>query len=367
MSDTVYRDLLGVMQKRGGGYAGMDVPEFFAMVEELFTPEQAELNNVMTGKRATAEEIAAQTGREVSDVEKILESMADNGLCIANRRNGSIHYQAAPFMPGILEYQFMRGTTTDRDKTIARLIDDYKKACDTVRPPSEQKITFPGMRVITVDKTIEEGNTVQTYDQVKTYIDKTDSIATAACYCRQKAMLLDEDLHEMPLDVCMTFGPGADFVVERLGGRKISKDEAMAILDETEDAGLIHMTRNVTDRISFLCNCDRWHCVAVTSILAQAKPGKFFNSGFDPHFDPDTCTGCELCLDRCPATALELNDDYLPVVDFDRCFGCASCATGCVVDAVSMVNKPGFKEPPKDDKSWLEAFKASREEAQGSS
>jgi len=363
MSDTVYKDLLQVMQQRGGGYAGMDIPEFFAMAEELFTPAQAEINNILTGKRSTAEEIAAQTNREISDIENILESMADNGLCVSRKRDDNMYYQAAPFMPGILEYQFMRGTATDRDKKVARLIDDYKKACDTVKPPGERKITFPDIRVITVDETIEEDNTVHTYDQVKTYIDKNDSIATAACYCRQEAMLLGEDLHEMPLNVCMTFGPGADFVVDRLGGRMISKDEAREILDETEEAGLIHMTRNVTDNISFLCNCDRWHCVAVTGILAQSKPGKFFNSGFDPQFDPDTCIACETCLDRCPSSALEMNDDYLPVVDFDRCFGCAVCATGCLVEAISMANKPGFMEPPKDDKSWYEGLKASRAEA----
>lgn len=28
-------------------------------------------------------------------------------------------------MPGILEYQFMRGTTTDRDKTIARFLHNF--------------------------------------------------------------------------------------------------------------------------------------------------------------------------------------------------------------------------------------------------
>jgi hypothetical protein len=60
-------------------------------------------------------------------------------------------------MPGILEYQFMRGTSTDRDKKIARLIDSYKKAHDGVLPPAEQKIAFPLMRVITVDRLIESG------------------------------------------------------------------------------------------------------------------------------------------------------------------------------------------------------------------
>ena len=40
MTDAVCRELLAVMQKREGGYPGRDIPEFLAMVEALFTPEQ---------------------------------------------------------------------------------------------------------------------------------------------------------------------------------------------------------------------------------------------------------------------------------------------------------------------------------------
>jgi len=50
----------------------------------------------------------------------------------------------------------------------------------------------------------------------------------------------------------------------------------------------------------------------------------------------------------------------VPEVDFDRCFGCAVCATGCPSEAIVMVNKPDFPEPPKDGKALVEAIKASR-------
>ncbi len=47
MPAHVYRDLLKVMQARRGRYAGMDIPEFYELVEHLFTPEQATLNNAL--------------------------------------------------------------------------------------------------------------------------------------------------------------------------------------------------------------------------------------------------------------------------------------------------------------------------------
>jgi Pyruvate/2-oxoacid:ferredoxin oxidoreductase delta subunit len=119
------------------------------------------------------------------------------------------------------------------------------------------------------------------------------------------------------------------------------------------------MTRNVVNT-DFICNCDRWHCEALTSMLARPKPAEFFNSGFEPQFDPEACVACEACIDRCPAGALTMGEDDLPKVDLDRCFGCAACATGCPSEAIKMVAKPGFPEPPADGKALMEALKASR-------
>lgn len=252
MSQKVYRELLDVMKKRGGGYAGKDIPEFFNMVEELFTPEQAEVNNILPAKPSTAHEIADIVGRGAIETEKILENMANNGLCLDHEKDGVIYFRPQPFMPGILENIFIRGGTTEHDKKMARLIDAYKESYNATRPSKPAQILFPGLRAITVDRTIEAGNTVHTYDQVQTYIDQNDSIAVGTCYCRHEADLLGKDLHEMPKQVCMSFGRGAEFTVKRLGGRKVSREEAREILDQAEEAGLIHMTRNVTDNIPML-------------------------------------------------------------------------------------------------------------------
>jgi hypothetical protein len=42
MSQKVFRELLEVMKSRGGPYAGLDIPEFFALAEELFNPKEAD-------------------------------------------------------------------------------------------------------------------------------------------------------------------------------------------------------------------------------------------------------------------------------------------------------------------------------------
>ena len=250
MSEAVYRELLEVMKKRKGGYAGMDIPEFYAMAEVLFTPEEAAVNNAMPRGPFTAAGLADGMGRETAELEKILETMADKGLCMALKVEGVQYYQSARFMPGIFEFQFMSGGTSERDKKIAEVIYDYEKAFDARAGSAETGIS--PYRVITVDKTIEVGNQVHTYDQVQTFIDKYDTISVSACYCRHAASLRGEDTHGLPNEVCMQFGMGAQYVSERLGARMVSKEEARAVLNRAEEAGLIHMSQNVTEDIGFL-------------------------------------------------------------------------------------------------------------------
>ncbi|WP_373498933.1 ATP-binding protein [Desulfococcus sp.] len=358
MKLIVYKELLSVMKSRRGPYAGLDIPQFFDLVEELFSPEEAGVNNALSKEPEMLEEIALKLHRDPKELRPLLEGMADKGLCATFVRGNDRVYKGLPFMPGIFEYQFISGRDTARYRKLAQLIYAYKKAFDAATGIEE--ITFPVTRVIPVNKTIDASNRIHTYDQVATYIQKYDAIGVGTCYCRHAAKLRGEDTHDMPMDVCMWFGHAADYMVDRIGGRKVTKAEAMDLLDRCETAGLIHMSRNTTEEIEFLCNCDRWHCEVVNQVLKQAKPGWIFNSGYQPRFNPGKCVACETCIDRCPPEALTMGYDHIPVVNLDRCFGCSVCATGCPEEAIVMESKPEFPSPPKNVKELVSALKAGR-------
>ncbi len=53
--------------------------------------------------------------------------MADKGLIELKKENGKKVYQFLPLVPGIIEYQFMKGTVDEHSKKIAHLYRAYIK------------------------------------------------------------------------------------------------------------------------------------------------------------------------------------------------------------------------------------------------
>ena len=51
--------------------------------------------------------------------------------------------------------------------------------------------------------------------------------------------------------------------------------------------------------------------------------------------DPDTCTGCESCVESCPVEAIEMKDD-VAVVDEETCTECGACVDACPVEAITL-------------------------------
>ncbi len=356
MAEAVYTRLMNRFAKHGGMYPGMDIPEFYDMASELFTPQEAAVAAAMPKGLSTAEQIAASLEVPVGEAEGVLKTMSRKGLCVSMGSQGSEAYALPPFVPGIFEFQFMRGTRTPKDRSLARLIHRYKQAVDAIQGVRE--ISFPPTRVITVQERVEVGTTVRTYDQVSAYVENSEPIAVSTCYCRHEAELIDEsDTCGMPNEVCMQFGTGAQFVIDQGMGRRISKQEAIDILRRSEQAGLVHCSVN-RQNIDFVCNCCADHCVILKAALAQAKPGLALNSGFEPVIDAAECTACGECVERCPAKALAMSEEELVLLDLDRCFGCGVCATVCPTDGISMFAKAGYPEPPVDQTALRQAMRS---------
>lgn len=51
--------------------------------------------------------------------------------------------------------------------------------------------------------------------------------------------------------------------------------------------------------------------------------------------DREKCTGCETCVDECPAAAISMKDGKAKV-DKDLCVDCGSCVDVCPSEAIHL-------------------------------
>ncbi|MFC1824814.1 4Fe-4S binding protein [Thermodesulfobacteriota bacterium] len=357
MSEEIYEKLTDALVMRGGAIPPKKCKEFYALVEELFTEEQAEIAVKMPMGPISAEQMAQDLGKPLSEVESLLEGMADQGLVFSREKGGVMLYTLHQLVPGISEYQFMRGGTTERDKKLAQLFEDMHHATWGSPEAEKNRPKVPFSRVIAIEQNIPTGVAVHHYDKVSEYIQNADHIAQGTCFCRHQAELLDNPC-EKPKDVCLTFGPTAKYVDARGIGRLISKDEAMDVLDRSEEAGLVHCSSNVSERIDFLCNCCICHCGILQTFKDKQKINFGATSNYIVNVIEDECTACETCLEICPVGALTLEEEVVEL-DHELCIGCGLCVSACPSEALEMVLRPESMVPPKSFRDLMASMTAS--------
>jgi len=114
--------------------------------------------------------------------------------------------------------------------------------------------------------------------------------------------------------------------------------------------GLVHCSSNMTKYIQFVCNCCTCHCGILKSIKKCNMQGSAAVSGFITEFDPEKCTTCGDCVDRCQIEALIIQGDDLVHKD-SLCIGCGLCSSVCPTGALQLITRENAPVPPRD---WQE-------------
>ncbi len=68
----------------------------------------------------------------------------------------------------------------------------------------------------------------------------------------------------------------------------------------------------------------------------DGKEGYASGVNLRPQTDLSRCTACGICVDQCPAGALEL--ETFPVVDEAKCLICFCCQDKCPRQAIQFVS-----------------------------
>lgn len=336
--DDVHVRLMKRMKEFPAG--ALESEHLLGILRIIFDEEEAALAVDLPSSLEELSSIAARTGRDEGELREILERMADKGLVFVREKGGRRHYNLLPLVPGIFELQFMKGETTPQKRKIAELFDRYYyegwgKASWTARTALA--------RVMMVEEEIPRNEEVLPYEKVSEFIKDSTYMALTTCFCRHEAELLGKSCGA-PKDVCMCFGPFAEFLVERGFAKKASREEVLDALDRAEKAGLVHITDNIQEKINFICNCCGCCCGFLGTITRLNIAGAVAASRYLAAVDPDLCNGCEECVDVCQMKAVSVEDGLAAIAEV-KCIGCGLCVSRCPSEAMSVRAREDWEAP----------------------
>jgi NAD-dependent dihydropyrimidine dehydrogenase PreA subunit len=263
------------------------------------------------------------------------------------KENGKKLFQFLPLVPGIMEYQFMKGTLDEHSKKIAVLYRAYIKVMGKAfaSPAPPKLVASAPARKIPVNKGVTTQAVVMPYKVTKQLILGAQHIAAGACMCRHQGALLDRPCAS-PSDNCMLFGETARFAAERGFAKALTKDQAIKMIDAAEKAGLVHQYSYIPDHdYAVLCNCCKCHCSIMKGASLSPVPSQALTAGYVIKIDDDACTGCESCIDRCLMAALKMVDGKLTRNE-QRCIGCGLCMYVCPAEALSVDLRSAARSSP---------------------
>ncbi|MCX6138222.1 MAG: 4Fe-4S binding protein [Ignavibacteriales bacterium] len=343
MSGEVYRKLAQFLDKLPNRFPATSSGVELRMLAKLFAPEEAALALVMGLSPESFQAIAEHAGCDPKETRDSLKRMAAKGLIDLKKGEGEFLYALRPFVVGFYESQLPR-----MDTEMAVLFEQYYHETKG----GVLRSTPALHRVIPVEKAIPVKINIHPYERATEMIEHAQSWGVRECICRKQQHLLGKDCHH-PLETCIVLGPVKNAFDRSKVDRAISKEEALQILQQTEEAGLVHSSGNYRDGHDYICNCCTCCCGIMRGIAEYGIVSAIAHSDFHIAVDEDLCNACEACLSRCQFNALSIPESVI-AADLRRCVGCGLCVLVCPTDALHMERRPSDESsiPPADIAEW---------------
>ncbi len=312
------------------------------LLEKIFSAEEAVIAAEMNFKKEPASLIASRVGLPEKDVNQILKAMVRKKMILFSKGESGLVFGLMPFVVGFYEELLPRLT-----REIAELFEQYFQE-------TNGRITGTGLsvhRVVPVQEAIDFELEVFPFEKASDLLENAKSWGVRDCICRVQKELIGEPC-DHPKENCLVFAPIEGAFDNSEVDRAIDKQEALKILHEAEDAGLVHTTGNYQDPIYYICNCCTCSCGILRSVAEFNNLTGIAKSDFLAVVDEDLCIACGDCLERCQFNAL--NVDAMCEVDSAFCVGCGLCVPICPEDALVLIRRQQGEVPlpPENLKTW---------------
>lgn len=345
MENEPWEQLAEVLDKIPNGFSSTQNEDHIEILKWIFTSEEAELASRMKLRGETLDNLSSRLEEDPDRLQQLLEKMAEKGQISAWNSSTGRKYALMPFAVGIYEEQLDR-----MNEEFAQLAENYFMNSRGGELFETEPAIF---KVIPVNKAIPTKLEVYPYQKAEQIIRSSNSWGLRECICKKQQRLLGNTC-KYPESVCLILAPNKENAFEDSDlTQQISMEESLRILQEAEDAGLVHCSMNIQSGHHYICNCCTCCCNVLRGLSVSNQPNAFVNSDFIISVDQNSCIGCGVCVDRCQFGALSISDKGCQV-EKDKCIGCGVCAVKCPEEALKLTPREGQrKAPPENIIDWM--------------
>jgi ferredoxin len=332
---------------------------FYSLLAALYTPEEAQLLVKMPNGLSTLGRIERITRYDRTELQAMLDRLSAKGLVFDISLRGKYRYMPSPMIIGIFEWVMMRTGDDLPSKEWAKLFTQYMHGDDSffkanaghgervsiIRTLPREQAVLPSVYTEVLD-----------YEKASAIVDESKRFAIGLCSCRHEKALTGEKKCDIPLDICSSFGIGADFMIRHGFAKEVSRTQMKENLARSRELKLVLMADNVKKQPTFFCHCCKCCCNVLLGITQHGCPNVVETSNYVSQVNEDKCTGCGRCVDPCPVNAIEViagenkrsKRGKVIRIDADVCIGCGVCRLSCALDGIALVKRKQRVLTPED-------------------
>jgi len=344
--DKIYRQLQEHLDKMPIGFPQAESGSDLRLLKILFTPEEAKIAQFLKfGWYKDLESLdriyerIEHTGIPLAELEKQLDIMTQKGSITRKIEGNAKFYGNTALIIGIYEYQV--------NKLTKEFLDAFDEYMSEIWGEKANPTQYNQIRIIPVDIPVVPENFIAPFDNVRKAIEESPGpFVKIECICRQ-----DMEFHGKPCkmtkhkDNCLGIGDIAQHTIDLGRGTQISKEEAFSLLRQNQEEGLIFRPNNAQN-FDFICSCCYCCDGGVRNLLKVPDPYNYAISNYYAEIDPELCTGCGTCIDRCQMNAITQLDE-VSSIERIRCIGCGNCIVKCPSEAIMLRKKEKQHIPPR--------------------